>query len=123
MSFNFKESAEQRVNNTGNSFPILTDRVAVKPDDVMKHYPNGVTIIAFGWWKNGDLVPVIFAEDERVFLWAGKILKDIITGWLDAFNYDAEAASSELARNGGVKVKFKSGKTKNGKPITYVEIL
>lgn len=121
----FKAIAKTKTNTTTTrvDFPDLTGRTAVNPVDLMTTYPKGVTLTGFGWWKNGGLVPVVIAEDNTVFFWAGKVLKDIIAAWIEEGNGDAVATSDALLKSGGLKVKFNAGKTKNGKPITYVTIV
>ena len=124
----FKAIASEHTNTNTKAisaagYPDLNGRAAAKPAELMARYPEGVTITGFGYWKNGELIPVLIDEDNGVFLWAGKVLKDIITGWVDAYDGDAVAASLDLTKSGGVKVKFVPGKTKAGRPITYVDLV
>lgn len=119
----FKSIASEQLSNNLVSFPDLEGRTAIKPAEVMKKHPDGVTIVAFGWWKDGELVPVIVKEEPDRFIWAGKILTDIVEAWVCQYDYKAETCSEALAAEGGVKVKFREGKTKGGRPITFVDIV
>ena len=121
----FKSKAQTRARGR-SSFPDLTDRKQLKVDDVIKAYPDGITVTAFGLWIKADgstLYPVIWAEDDKSFLWAGKVLQDILEAWLEDYSGDPEACSKALQEEGGVKIKFRKGKTKNGRDITYVDIV
>jgi len=122
----FKSIAAEKVGQkNATSFPDLGNRNSVNIDELMKKHPDGVTIIRFGRWtpKGKDpMYPVIFAEEPDAFLWAGKVLQDLLDAWLEEYAFDAAACSAALAEEGGFKVKFRRGKTKNGRDIIYVDM-
>lgn len=125
MSF---KSIAQSKTRTGNnpSFPDIDGFLQFKVDDIIRKYPDGITVTAFGCWTKKDgstLWPVLFDEEPYGFLWAGKVLQDILAEWLSGYNGDAVACSADLKAEGGVKIKFRKGKTKNGRDITYVDIV
>lgn len=114
-------ASEQTGSSSRKSWPELDGREKVTAEELMKLHPQGVTITGFGWWKQGELIPVIFAE-EPAYMWAGKALKDIITEWMRGWDSDYEC-SQALAAEGGVKVKFRRGKTKQGREMVYVDVI
>lgn len=122
----FKSLAISKTTANKVNHPDLTGRTQYKVDDVISKFPDGITIIAFGCWTKKDgstLWPVLFAEDPNGFLWAGKVLQDILAEWLGEYNGDAVEASNDLTAEDGVKIKFRKGKTKGGRDITYVDVV
>lgn len=53
----------------------------------------------------------------------GTLLMKLCMAWASAFGGDPEAASVALKKEGGVRLRFKEGKTKRGQNITTVEVL
>ena len=100
--------------------PIMDGRTRLSMDDVISSYPNGVTVDGF------DIIHysvVTFAEDSDKFFFGGKVLTNIVNGWIAVFEGDIEKASSALKDSGGVKMQFAHGRTKNGNNLTTVKII
>ena len=106
--------------------PIMDGRTRLSMDDVISSYPNGVTVDGFDIIndsKNGDYSVVTFSEDSNKFFFGGKVLTNIVHGWVAVFEGDIEKASSALKDSGGVKMQFSHGRTKNGNNLTTVKII
>lgn len=122
----FKSKAISKTTANRDSYPDLAGRTQLKVDEIIEYYPDGITVTAFGCWAKKDgstLWPVLWTEDSHHFLWAGKVLQDILVEWLAEYNGDTAKCSADLEAEGGVKIKFRKGKTRNGRDITYVDIV
>lgn len=117
----FKKLAQQATTLS----PIMEGRTKIETEDIIKYYPDGITIVAFDFVTVEDKTyPVCaFREDDRKFLNGGTVLMKILSAWVAAYDGDIEECSADLCNEGGVKVKFSAGKTKKGQNITLVEIL
>ena len=115
MSFDFRQAA---IDATTLS-ELMTDRQKVSTDDIIKHYPDGVTITAFDFveGKDGQYPIFLFAESPKSFFSGGVVLAKIANKWLSGFGDDLDACNAALAEHGGVKIKLESGRTKNGNSI------
>lgn len=106
---------------------VMVDRTKVKTDDLIQKYPDGFTIIAFDYVnskKSKVPYPVYnIAEDPTVFCNGGTVLDRIFSEFVKQMDGDVAAASNELRRQGGLKVKLGHGTTKAGDELTTVEIL
>lgn len=124
MAFNFKKSATKNLVVSS----LMQDREKISVEEIIAKYPEGITITAFDMIHgaaNGDYPVVLFAEDTEKFLMGGgKIFAGIIADWLAEFQGDSEKGSSELAAQGGCKIKFsKRRSTKSNFTYTVPEIL
>lgn len=124
MSFDFRASASKSVSNS----PLCENRNKVDTDDIIKMYPDGVTIVAadlIHTSKDGEekTYPVLnIAEDEGVYFNGGTILNKIVTEWVKAFDGNVDAMNMELVK-APVKVKLSNGKTRANNNIVLVDIL
>lgn len=64
---------------------------------------------------------VVFNEMPDCYYSVGTVFTKVCKAW--AADTTPEAASAELAESGGVRVRFTSSKTRQGKNLTAVEIL
>ena len=110
--------------------PIIEGKTKISVADIVSQYPDGITVTDFdivsGTDQNGEAItyPVFtFAEDTSRFGFGGKVMRSIVDNWVHAFDGDIEATSKALAANGGVKLRFSLGKTKNGRPITLIDVV
>ena len=110
--------------------PLIEGRTKISVSDVIKRYPEGVTITGFdmvaGIDNNGapsNYPVLIFAEDDKSFMFGGLVMKNVCLAWLEHFDGDVETCSAALKANGGVKVAFERSKTKNGRDVTVVKVL
>lgn len=119
--FDFREVA---IAETSLS-PIMENKDRITVDDIISNYPDGVTITGFDMLngEKGDYAVCVYAEDPDKFFFAGAILTKIVTKWIKAFDGDIDNASHTLGDNGGVKMRFKHGRTKRGQQLTLVEVL
>ena len=110
--------------------PIMDGREKISTEDVIKKYPEGITVQEFDVVTTPDkdgnpsTYPIItFAEDNTKFLYGGKALMDMVTMWLANFEGDVESTSNALKAAGGVKIKMRSSRTKQGLNFTKVEVI
>lgn len=110
--------------------PIIEGKTKISVSDIIANYPEGITINGFdminGTDQNGEpsTYPVFtFMEDNTRFGFGGAVLKNIINSWLAAFDGDVESCTKALAANGGVKLKFSQGRTKNGRNVTIIDVI
>lgn len=104
---------------------LMNGREKIETDDIVRDYPNGITINSFDIVSTGeDRYPVVtYAEDDGKYLNGGIVLNKICDGWLEYFHGDIEQANMSLAKAGGVKCVFKKSKTKSGNNITTLDII
>ena len=114
-AFDFKQAA---VDATTLS-ELMTDRQKVSTEDIIKHYPDGVTITAFDFveGKDGQYPIFLFAESPKSFFSGGVVLAKIANKWLAGFNDDVDACNKALAESGGCKIKLEISRTKNGNSL------
>ncbi len=115
MGFDFKQAA---IDATTLS-ELMTDRQKVSTDDIIKNYPEGVTIVGFDFveGKDGSYPIFIFTEAPKCFFSGGVVMAKIANKWLANFDDDIDACNKALAESGGVKMKLEHGRTKNGNNI------
>lgn len=106
---------------------VMLNREKVKTTDLINDYPDGVTIIAFDYVtskKSKTPYPVFnIAEDPTIFCNGSTILDRIFSSFVKQYDGDVKAASDELRRQGGLKVKLGHGTTKAGDELVTVEVL
>lgn len=120
MRKNFKAVAKEM---TEGSFVTL-GREKVEVDELIKVFPDGVTVTQFDFMNgdDGDFAVCAFKEDNKAFFFGGKILTDMCKAWLDGYE-STKDASADLSEAGGVKMKFKRSKTKANRDVTLVEVV
>lgn len=130
--FNFKESAQAATLLA----PIMVGRDKLSTDEILG---KELTVIGFDFAPKFDqqgnpcvdqstgevdnFGVVIFAEYEDMYYSVGTVFTKVCKSWAAAFNGSAVDASDALRAQGGVKVKFTRGKSKQGRNLTNVEIL
>lgn len=121
MAFNFRQTA---ISETSLS-PLMDGRERISMDGLINQYPDGVTVTEFDLLNGGqgEYAVCTFAEDSKKFFFGGAILTKIVLKWIAGFDGDAEMASHTLKDNGGVKMRFKHGRTKKGQQLTLVDVL
>lgn len=75
--------------------------------------------------ENGeqDVFGVVIFKEIDGYYCVGTVFTKVCKVWATAYDGDADAASADLARSGGVHVRFSEGKTKRGNNLVNVEIL
>lgn len=130
MSFNFKQVAQE---NTLLS-SIMVGKEKLETEDILD---KELTIIGFDFApkfdqqgkpvvdENGEVDTfgvVVFAEHPDKYYCVGAVFTKVCHAWAAGFE-SAQEASSALAAEGGVRVKFSASKTKKGNNLTAVDIL
>lgn len=108
---------------------VMEGRSKISMEDIMKAYPNGVTVTEFDFVTTADkrgaehTYPVLaIAEDSNICFFGGAVLNKICVSWAESFDGDIQVASDALKAEGGVKMRFEKGSTKSGNSITKVII-
>lgn len=66
---------------------------------------------------------LIFEEYPDLYYSGGTLLNKMCQAWASEYDGDIAAASNALADEGGVKIRFSSGKTKSGNNLTNIDVL
>lgn len=88
-----------------------------------------VTCVEFDFATINDkgtekIFPVlIFAEYPDKYYTGGTLLNKMCQAWAGEYDGDVSAASNALSDEGGVKIRFSSGKTKSGNNLTNIDVL
>lgn len=131
MNFNFKQVAQE---NTLLS-AIMVGKEKLETEDILN---KELTIIGFDFAPKFDqqgkpvidsstgevdtFGVVVFAEYPDKYYCVGAVFTKVCHAWSAGFDSPQEA-STALAAEGGVKVKFSASKTKKGNNLTAVDIL
>lgn len=131
-NFSFKKVAEDQT----VLCPLMSGRTKISTDEIVN---KEVTIVEFGFAPKFDdagakiydeltgevdtFGVVVFEEFPEYYYCAGTVLTKVCDAWAAAYNGSAEAASADLKAQGGVKVRFESGKTKSGRSLTTAVFL
>lgn len=104
---------------------LMNGRDKIKTEDIIKKYPEGITLTEFDLItiEDGTFPVFLFAENDKECFFGGCILTKIATGWVKACDGDVEAASNNLKSCGGIKVQFEVSRTNKNKNITLVKVL
>lgn len=121
MGFNFSQTAKEATTLS----ELMADRQKVSTNDIVKEFPDGVTVTGFDFvsGKDGNYPIFVFKESEKSFFSGGIVLDKIARKWLDGFGGDLDKCNEELEKSGGVKIKLIMTRTKGGNNLTNVEIL
>lgn len=119
--FNFRESA---MNSTLLS-SLQNNREKISTEELINAFPDGITVNAFDFATVQDktFAVVTFSEDDNRYYNGGTVLTKMCLNWAAGFAGDPEAASTALAKAGGVKLKFAESKTKNGNNVTTITVV
>lgn len=119
---NFREIAKKATTQSA----LMIDKTAYKQKELIAEHPDGVTITAFDYIHNkkGEKYPVFtIAEEPDKFVNGGTVINSIFKEFVDYEHGDIDAASRELAREGGLKCRFFWGNNKAGDDTVLVEVL
>lgn len=130
MSFNFKKVAQE---NTLLS-AIMAGKEKLETEEILD---QELTIVGFDFAPKFDqqgnpvvnemgevdtFGVVVFAEHPDKYYCVGAVFTKVCHAWAAGFDSPQEA-STALAAEGGVRVKFSASKTKKGNNLTAVDIL
>lgn len=104
---------------------LQNDREKISTHDLIQQFPDGITVNAFDFATIDDksFAVVTFNEDDTKYYNGGTVLSKMCVAWAAGFAGDPEAASTALAKAGGVKLKFTEAKTKNGNNVTTITVV
>ena len=129
--FNFKQSAQESTllcklmqgrEKLETSDVVGKELTIIGFDFAPKFDQQGNRVIDEMTGEQDEFGVVIFKEIEGYY-GVGTVFTKVCKVWAAAYDGDADAASVDLARSGGVKVRFSEGKTKRGNNLVNVEIL
>lgn len=119
---NFKKMAQDELSLS----PLMAGRDQIKTEDLIG---QTVTVTGFDFATITDkgvekTFPVLLLKEypDRYYN-GGALLSKLCRCWADAYDGDIEAASEDLAAEGGVKLKFTATKTKSGNNLTAVDVV
>lgn len=119
---NFKKMAQDELSLS----PLMAGRDQIKTDDLIG---QTVTVIGFDFATITDkgvekTFPVLLLKEypDRYYN-GGALLSKLCKCWADAYDGDVEAASDDLAAEGGVQLRFTATKTKSGNNLTAVDVV
>lgn len=118
MSNKFMQAAKRAVTIS----PLMEGRDKLDNSEIIAA-GNAVTIDAFDLTHDdkGEVYGIYtLAEYPERFVFAGMILTEIFTEWLQDYNGDCEAASADLKKLGGVKMELEQRPTRDGKRTVTV---
>lgn len=120
---NFKEIASRELTLS----PLMVNRQQKKTDDLIG---QEVTVTEFDFAsitdKSGETktYPVLLLKEYPDHYYnGGALLMKLCMAWTGAYDGDIEKASEELKNSGGVRLRFRSTKTKSGNNLTSVDVL
>lgn len=119
---NFKQIAQNELSLS----PLMSGREQLKTEDLTG---QTVTIIAFDFATITDkgqekTFPVLLLKEHpNNYYNGGTLLSKLCQAWAAEYDGDVEQASEDLGKSGGVKLRFKSAKTKSGNNLTSVEVV
>ena len=106
--------------------PLMEGREKLRMEDLVKRYPNGVTITAVDMipdTKSGELYSLFtFKEDETKFASGGVIFNKIAKKWLEAYDYNIHNLSHDLTEE-SIVIIFYYDKTSNKRDVVKCEIV
>jgi len=119
---NFREIAAKTLSLSD----LMAGREKMNTEDLIG---QTVTVVEFDFATIQDkgvekTFPVlIFAEYPNRYYTGGTLLNKMCTAWASEYDGDVAMASAELADQGGVKIRFSTGKTKSGNNLTNIDVL
>ena len=119
---NFREIAAKTLSLSD----LMAGREKINTDDLIG---QTVTVVEFDFATVADkgvekTFPVlIFAEHPEKYYCGGTLLNKMCMAWAAEYDGDVGAASNALSDEGGVKIRFSSGKTKCGNNLTNIDVL
>lgn len=110
--------------------PLMLDRKKIDNADVIKNYPEGVTISAIDIVdavnpETGEVDPYgvyHFTENNTVFACGGLVLSNIFSAWIEECG-SIDSVNEELRKMGGIKVRLEESRTKAKRAVTKVVII
>ena len=119
--------AQKKIEMTKEPSKVIGVKVKVKVEDIIAEYPNGFSVCAFDILKSkeyGDLVPINIKEDDGIYSYAPKMLRDILIDMVDkVFNGNIETAN-KILNDEPIRVKYElKTSTKTGNNYILVTLI
>ena len=104
---------------------LTVNREKTETDDIIKKYPDGITITGFDFVTTAkDRYPVIvFAEDDTKFFFGGYLFTKLFDYWIEKSDGTVEEVSNYLKEIGGLRLRLFKTRTKAGNSLTNFEVL
>lgn len=104
--------------------PLMQNREKISTDEIIRNYPDGITIngVDIITAEEEDFPVLTFQENEKKFFFGGCVLMKIVDKWMEACEGDLTALNEQL-QNEGVGIRLFTGRTKNNRQVTKVEVL
>jgi len=119
--YNFKKTAEKMTTLS----ELMTGREQIKTKDIVREYPDGVTITDFDFAVLNDkaFVVMTFAEDSKRYYNGGLVASKIFQRIVDDFDGDVMAARDEYAQcEDKIHLAFELTETKAGNTVVRVTV-
>ena len=115
------ENAARNAVGGGN---LMDGREPIRIDELIKKYPNGVSITGIAKnTYNGSTYPIFtFAEDPSKYFSGGMALAQLADGLIEEFDGDLAELNETLKRE-HLKIKLTKTKTKRGYNFTKVIVV
>ena len=119
---NFRQIAQDELSLS----PLMSGRDQLKTEDLVG---QTVTVVAFDFATITDkgvekTFPVLLLKEyPDCYYNGGTLLSKLCRCWAAAYDGDIEAASNDLAAEGGVQLRFTAARTKAGNNLTAVDVV
>lgn len=102
---------------------ITEGKTKLSTEEVIKRYPNEVTIKAVDMFGTGDdrYAVINIAEDDKVYFFGGKAITGMVDEWITTCG-TIDVVNMQLSDE-PVKIRLTKGKTKNGRDFTSFEVI
>ena len=110
--------------STQTKSATIEGREKVSTQGIIQRFPDGISLIDVDVFngQNGSYPVFAIAEDPKIYFNGGKVLMDIVNGWLELYNGDLTQIQADLKAE-PVRIRLSNKKSKNGKTYVNVEVL
>lgn len=111
---------------------LMEGRDAIKTEDIIKYYPEGITLWAVEPVQMPDkrkkdeiarFYVCIFKEEPKKFYNSGELLTKSIDAMLAEVEGDIEELNREIQADGNLKIVLNTKRTQNGFDVTTVKFI
>lgn len=129
--FNFKQSAQESTllcklmqgKEKLETKDVLDKELTIMAFDFAPKFDQNGNPVADDSTGEQDVFGVVTFKENDGYYCVGTVFTKVCKVWAAEYDGDVEAASKDLAAQGGVKVRFSEGKTKRGNNLVNVEII
>lgn len=118
---NFKKSAQDATTTSA----LMAGRTKIDTQSIISEYPAGINVVGIDFvsTSKGNYFIGIFSEDATKFFNGGSVFNTIAQKWAEEFGGDFDTLNKELQAEGGVRMVFKSARSKDGRNYTAIDII